>query len=88
MTTDRGFGIKPWPAWQLESPTTLDEMVATAVRLRAQEDEKPKYARVHIGGDLIATFVGNGSIQSNRVYRWDDVEEHWLAMNRALPGSR
>jgi hypothetical protein len=72
--TEPGFGIKPGPAWDFAVPDSLEEMVAVAIRLREQEDARPKSERVHLGGDLIATFVGNGSIQSNRVFRWGDFE--------------
>ncbi len=58
--------------------------MALAVTLRKQEDARPKGERVHLGGDLIATFIGNGSIRSIRVYRWNDFDEHWLAMNNSL----
>ena len=80
--TEPGFGVKPGPEWDFEVPESLEEMVAVAGRLRQQEDAKPKAERVHLGGDLIATFVGNGSIQSERVFRWPDFDELWLAMNQ------
>jgi hypothetical protein len=86
--TDPGFGIKPVPKWDFKSPGSLEDMVAVAVRLREQEDARPKTDRVHLGGDLIATFVGNGSIASNRVYRWSDFDQQWLAMSQLLTTER
>lgn len=87
VANEPGFGVKPVPNWDFAAPVSLEEMVAVAVRLREQEDARPKAERVHLGGDLIATFVGAGTIRSDRVYRWEDFEEHWLAMNANLQAS-
>jgi hypothetical protein len=62
------------------APTTLDEMVALALQVRAEQDQRPKSERIHIGGELILTVLNEGVISSLPVFRWDDYDDMWNAM--------
>jgi hypothetical protein len=80
------FGIKPRPDWELSAkdlPQSPDDMIDLAIKLRTQEDAKPRATRVHIGGELIMTYIGDGSLQSERLHRFDDFDEQWAQMNGA-----
>lgn len=86
--SDPGFGVKPPPSGlQTEVPDSIDEMIKMARQIRSEQDQLPISERVHIGGDLIITVLQNGIITSTKIFRFEDYDEAWLAMNERLSGS-
>jgi hypothetical protein len=78
------FAVKPQPESGLggdELPSTLEEMIALACRLRAQEDARPMAERVHIGGELIVTTLHGLITSTAPVFRWPDHDDMWNRMN-------
>jgi hypothetical protein len=47
-----GFAIKPGPEGEFEPPNDVDEWVALAERIRAEQDARPAGERIYIGGEL------------------------------------
>lgn len=82
-----GFAMKPPPVngySEDDDTNTLKGLLALAIKVRAEQDLLPGYVRVAIGGDLIATHVTSGNVAIQRLYRFPDYEEMWLAMSERL----
>lgn len=84
-----GLAVKPPPdagfaegnAGNLE---TLEGWIELATLVRREQDALPIDERVHIGGDIMLTTLdSDGAISIRRLARFDDYDEHWLAMNQA-----
>lgn len=70
--TDRELCEKPQPTDGRFIPfTTLDEMIAAARELQRQQDKLPPKQRVHVGGELFLTELRDGSVITERVYRFE-----------------
>jgi hypothetical protein len=85
------FRIKPEPVGEFEAPRTVDEMVQLGRRVRTEQDALPADKRMFIGGELVVAAVVDRAIATQTVFRFEDYEAQWLAMNerirRATPGS-
>lgn len=50
------------------------------VRLRAEQDARPST----IGEEFVQTLLGERCIFARKIYRFEDFESQWLAMNETL----
>ena len=79
-----GFAIKPWPDGEFEPPGDVDEWVALAERVRAEQDARSADERTYIGGELYLLILENWQSRTVRVHRFRDYEQAWLDMNDRL----
>lgn len=76
------FTVKPVPPdFKYERPQSQQEVIDLAIRVREINDE-PNGWGVRIGGDLIATMVQNGHVETVRWHRFDDYHDAVAAMPR------
>jgi hypothetical protein len=71
-----GFGVKPppdedWP----ETPTTLEEIIELAKRIKAEQDSRDPDIRLFIGGELVCVAMVNAAWNIVRVHRFDDYDD-------------
>jgi hypothetical protein len=76
--TEFAFGVKPHPEGTFETPTSMDETVALAARIRREQD------RLHIGGALRLTAMTEGTIVLSELARFEDFDDMWQQMNDRL----
>ena len=80
-----GFGIKPAPDGgfgpDAVSPDTVEEMVELGLRIRAEQDERPRHERVSIGGQLWLTSIRPDGLVQTCVHEFDDRGDIWNEMN-------
>jgi len=70
--------VKPGPQeFALEHPSTRDAGIELACRIREEQDRFREEGRkfVRIGGELQATYVGNGHVDRTVWYRFPDYDE-------------
>ena len=79
-----GLGVKPVPSFDVGSPRSVDDLIDLAVRIRAEQDSKPKPERVHIGGDLVLSILTASGSSVSTVHRFADYDEMWQAMHDRL----
>ncbi len=80
-----GFGVKPVPTGTFTPPSDLDGWIHLGKQIRAEQDAGPKKDRIYIGGEFWMTMLANQTIQTSRIFRFDDFETQWLQMNASLP---
>jgi hypothetical protein len=79
------FRVKPEPRNGLDDvPESLEGMVALALQIKQEQDERTASDRIYIGGELVLTVLQNGAINATKLYRWPDFEETWQTMNDRL----
>lgn len=75
------FCVKPMPPeYQYAMPANQDDIVALAHEVRDFNSQILGEGGVAIGGELYATFVENGRIQTARCHRFADYDETRKAM--------
>lgn len=79
-----GFGIKPWPRGDFEPPDEINDWIALAERVRAEQNALPAEERVYIGGELFLLLLQNWKCQTMRIHRFEDYERTWLDMSNRL----
>ncbi|NYE19457.1 hypothetical protein [Microbacterium immunditiarum] len=80
------FTVKPvLPDFQYQRPQSQQEVIDLAIRVRDMNHEQLGHGwGVRIGGDLIATMVQNGHIETALWHRFDDYDESVAAMPRPM----
>ncbi len=85
LLANNAFGCKPQPTNPLEqAPTTIEEWVNMAKKLKQEQESRGESQRVFIGGDLILTVMNNQKILNEKVFKFDDFNSCWNDMNRNL----
>lgn len=80
--TGPAVAVKPAPeTFEAEYPTTREEFIQLAVRVREENDAGRSPEPVKIGGDLFLTTVRDGLVGTEHLYRFPDYEEHLALMN-------
>lgn len=79
-----GFGVKPVPTGTFTPPGDIDGLITLGKQIRAEQDAGPKEDRIYIGGEFWVTMLANRTIQTWRIFRFDDFEAQWLQMNASL----
>jgi len=81
------FTVKPVPRdFQFERPQSQQEIIDLAIRVRDMNNAQLGDGwGVRIGGDLLATMVQNGHIQTALWHRFEDYDEAVAAMPTPMP---
>lgn len=82
---ESGFGLKPAPkSFELVQPDSLDDILALALKVRAEQDALTAAERIFIGGELHLMIVRDGLTQTRRIHRFADYEAAWREMVERL----
>lgn len=71
------FGVKPWGdnSFELIAPTSEQETIELATRIRADNDKRIAYRPCAIGGELYVTILNSWVTQTGRLHRFPDYDE-------------
>lgn len=83
-----GLGMKPAPLGEVEGPTSIEDIVALANRIRDEQAELPPAERIYIGGELVLTTLDRDTFNIQIIHTFDDHVDDWQAMNGAEPFNR
>jgi hypothetical protein len=78
------FRVKPEPQGSFDPPSTLEEMIDLAARVRAEQDALPVAERVFVGGELVVTALFDHVTSVKKIHQFEDFSSQWLSMEAAL----
>lgn len=80
-----GFGVKPTSdGFKPKPPESLDDILTLALKIRAEQDARPRSKRIFIGGELHMMLVENGSTTTSRIHRFSDYDDAWREMTNRI----